>query len=50
VPTNQLAVRQAITVAIDRTVLASEAEAGLENPVLKPPAWPLPCTTPGAAR
>ena len=33
-PTNQLAVRQAISAAIDRTVLASEAEAGLENPVL----------------
>jgi peptide/nickel transport system substrate-binding protein len=32
-PTNQLPVRQAISVAIDRTVLASEAEAGLENPV-----------------
>jgi peptide/nickel transport system substrate-binding protein len=33
-PTNQLPVRQAISAAIDRTVLASEAEAGLENPVL----------------
>ncbi len=33
-PTNQLAVREAISAAIDRTVLASEAEAGLENPVL----------------
>jgi peptide/nickel transport system substrate-binding protein len=33
-PTNQLAVRQAISLAVDRTVLASEGEAGLENPVL----------------
>jgi len=33
-PTNQLPVRQAISAAIDRTVLANEAEAGLENPVL----------------
>jgi peptide/nickel transport system substrate-binding protein len=33
-PTNQLAVRQAISAAINRTVLASEGEAGLENPVL----------------
>ena len=33
-PTNQLAVRQAISVAIDRTLIASEGEAGLEDPVL----------------
>jgi len=33
-PTNQLAVRQAISAAINRQVLASEGEAGLENPVL----------------
>jgi peptide/nickel transport system substrate-binding protein len=33
-PTNQLPVRQAISAAINRTVLASEGEAGLENPVL----------------
>ena len=33
-PTNQLPVRQAISLAIDRNVLAAEAEAGLENPVL----------------
>jgi peptide/nickel transport system substrate-binding protein len=32
-PTNQLAVRQAISAAIDRAVLASEGEASLENPV-----------------
>jgi peptide/nickel transport system substrate-binding protein len=33
-PTNQLAVRQAISAAINRQVLATEGEAGLENPVL----------------
>ncbi|MGD0242789.1 MAG: ABC transporter substrate-binding protein [Streptosporangiaceae bacterium] len=33
-PTNQLPVRQAISAAINRQVLASEGEAGLENPVL----------------
>jgi peptide/nickel transport system substrate-binding protein len=33
-PTNQLAVRQAISLAVDRTLLASEGEAGLENPEL----------------
>jgi peptide/nickel transport system substrate-binding protein len=33
-PTNQLAVRQAISLAVDRTLLGSEGEAGLENPVL----------------
>jgi peptide/nickel transport system substrate-binding protein len=33
-PTNQLAVRQAISAAINRNVIASEGEAGLENPVL----------------
>jgi peptide/nickel transport system substrate-binding protein len=32
-PTNQLPVRQAISAAINRNVLASEGEAGLENPV-----------------
>jgi peptide/nickel transport system substrate-binding protein len=32
-PTNQLAVRKAISLAINRNVLASEGEAGLENPV-----------------
>ncbi len=32
-PTNQLPVRQAISAAIDRNLLASEGEAGLENPV-----------------
>jgi peptide/nickel transport system substrate-binding protein len=33
-PTNQLPVRQAISAAINRNLLASEGEAGLENPVL----------------
>lgn len=32
-PTNQLPVRKAISAAINRNVLASEGEAGLENPV-----------------
>jgi peptide/nickel transport system substrate-binding protein len=32
-PTNQLAVRQAIDVAINRTVLGSEGESGLESPL-----------------
>jgi peptide/nickel transport system substrate-binding protein len=32
-PTNQLPVRQAISLAINRSLLASEGEAGLENPV-----------------
>ncbi|MGO8958626.1 MAG: ABC transporter substrate-binding protein [Streptosporangiaceae bacterium] len=32
-PTNQLPVRQAISLAVNRSLLASEGEAGLENPV-----------------
>jgi peptide/nickel transport system substrate-binding protein len=32
-PTNQLAVRQAISLAVNRTLLGAEGEAGLENPV-----------------
>jgi peptide/nickel transport system substrate-binding protein len=32
-PTNQTAVRQAISLAVNRSLLASEGEAGLENPV-----------------
>ena len=32
-PTNQLAVRQAIDVAINRTVVGSEGESGLESPL-----------------
>jgi peptide/nickel transport system substrate-binding protein len=32
-PTNQLAVRQAVSLAVNRTILGAEGEAGLENPV-----------------
>ena len=32
-PTNQLAVRQAISAAIDRTAIGTQGEAGLEAPV-----------------
>jgi peptide/nickel transport system substrate-binding protein len=41
-PTNQLAVRQAISLAVDRTLLATEGEAGLENPVLNASGITLP--------
>jgi peptide/nickel transport system substrate-binding protein len=41
-PTNQLAVRQAISLAINRTLLAQEGEAGLEQPVLNAAGMPLP--------
>jgi len=41
-PTNQLAVRQAISLAINRTLLAQEGEAGLEQPVLNSTGMPLP--------
>jgi peptide/nickel transport system substrate-binding protein len=41
-PTNQLAVRQAISAAIDRTTIASEGEAGLESPVLSSTGLTLP--------
>jgi peptide/nickel transport system substrate-binding protein len=41
-PTNQLAVRQAISLAINRTLLAQEGEAGLEQPVLNSTGLPLP--------
>ncbi len=41
-PTNQLAVRQAMNAAVDRTLLASEGEAGLENPVLNATGLTLP--------
>ena len=41
-PTNQLAVRQAISAAINRTVLANEGEAGLEDPVLNATGLTLP--------
>ncbi len=41
-PTNQLAVRQAISLAVNRSLLASEGEAGLENPVLNATGITLP--------
>jgi len=41
-PTNQLAVRQAISDAIDRTTIANEGEAGLESPVLNSTGITLP--------
>ena len=41
-PTNQLAVRQAISMAVNRNVLATEGEAGLENPVLNATGITLP--------
>ncbi len=41
-PTNQLPVRQAISLALDRSLLASEGEAGLENPVLNATGITLP--------
>jgi peptide/nickel transport system substrate-binding protein len=41
-PTNQLAVRQAISLAVDRNLLGSEGEAGLENPVLNATGITLP--------
>jgi len=41
-PTNQLAVRKAISLAVNRTVLATEGEAGLENPVLNASGITLP--------
>jgi peptide/nickel transport system substrate-binding protein len=41
-PTNQLAVRQAISLALNRSVIASEGEAGLESPVLNTTGLTLP--------
>jgi peptide/nickel transport system substrate-binding protein len=41
-PTNQLAVRQAISDAVDRTTIANEGEAGLESPVLNSTGLTLP--------
>jgi peptide/nickel transport system substrate-binding protein len=41
-PTNQLAVRKAISLAINRTLIATEGEAGLENPVLNATGLTLP--------
>jgi len=41
-PTNQLPVRKAISLAINRSLIASEGEAGLENPVLNATGLTLP--------
>jgi peptide/nickel transport system substrate-binding protein len=41
-PTNQLAVRKAISLAVNRSLLGSEGEAGLENPVLNATGLTLP--------
>jgi peptide/nickel transport system substrate-binding protein len=41
-PTNQLPVRKAISLAIDRSLIAAEGEAGLENPVLNATGLTLP--------
>src|SRR5580700_6225212 len=41
-PTNQLAVRQAMSLAVNRTLLASEGEAGLANPITESGGLTLP--------
>jgi peptide/nickel transport system substrate-binding protein len=41
-PTNQLAVRKAISLAVNRNLIASEGEAGLEDPVLNATGITLP--------
>ena len=41
-PTNQLAVRQAISLAVNRTLLASEGEAGLASPITEAGGLTLP--------
>jgi peptide/nickel transport system substrate-binding protein len=41
-PTNQLPVRQAISLAVNRTLLASEGESGLANPLLNATGLTLP--------
>jgi peptide/nickel transport system substrate-binding protein len=41
-PTNQLAVRKAISLGVNRTLLGTEGEAGLENPVLNATGLTLP--------
>jgi peptide/nickel transport system substrate-binding protein len=45
-PTNQLAVRKAISLAVDRALLGKEGEAGLENPVLNATGLTLPTFAP----
>jgi peptide/nickel transport system substrate-binding protein len=41
-PTNQLPVRQAISLAVSRSLLASESESGLANPILNATGLTLP--------
>ena len=41
-PTDKVAVRRAISLAVNRTVIAAEGEAGLENPVLNATGLTLP--------
>jgi peptide/nickel transport system substrate-binding protein len=41
-PTNHVAVREAISLAVNRTVIAAEGEDGLENPVLNATGLTLP--------
>jgi peptide/nickel transport system substrate-binding protein len=41
-PTNQLAVRQAMSLAVSRTVLGAEGEAGLESPITNATGLTLP--------
>ncbi|MCL6091340.1 MAG: ABC transporter substrate-binding protein, partial [Actinobacteria bacterium] len=45
-PTDQLPVRKAISLAVNRSVLASEGEAGLEQPVLNATGLTLPLYAP----
>jgi len=44
-PTNQLAVRKAISLAINRSLIASQGEAGLESPALNATGLTLPTFT-----
>jgi peptide/nickel transport system substrate-binding protein len=48
-PTNQLPVRKAISLAVNRNLLASEGEAGLENPVTNTSGITLPTFSAWAA-
>jgi peptide/nickel transport system substrate-binding protein len=48
-PTNQLAVRQAISLALNRTVIAAEGEGGLEDPVTNSTGLTLPTFSPWGA-
>jgi peptide/nickel transport system substrate-binding protein len=48
-PTNQLAVRQAISLAVNRTTIAAEGESGLENPLTNSTGLTLPTFSAWAA-